>query len=102
MWGATAAGMSRVSINKVYPTAGFSAEVIHRQCHDHSPLQQVGMRLRASPQNHGQSPAGSKLEPMTLEFSQLGLAPDFVDYMQGWDLQREIHNKVVAGEKNST
>ncbi|MCR1160460.1 lipoyl(octanoyl) transferase LipB [Paenarthrobacter sp. UW852] len=39
---------------------------------------------------------------MTLEFSQLGLAPDFVDYMQGWDLQREIHNKVVAGEKNST
>jgi lipoyl(octanoyl) transferase len=39
---------------------------------------------------------------MTLEFLQLGLAPDFVDYMQGWDTQRELHNKVVAGEKPST
>lgn len=34
---------------------------------------------------------------MTLEFSQLGLAPDFVDYTRGWDLQRELHEKVVAG-----
>jgi lipoyl(octanoyl) transferase len=39
---------------------------------------------------------------MTLEFSQLGLAPDFVDYQQAWDIQRELHDKVVAGEAPST
>src|SRR6478672_13602311 len=39
---------------------------------------------------------------MTLEFSQLGLAPDFVDYMEGWDAQRELHDKVVAGSAPST
>ncbi|HEX7201160.1 lipoyl(octanoyl) transferase LipB [Arthrobacter sp. P2b] len=39
---------------------------------------------------------------MTLEFSQLGLAPDFVDYQQAWDIQRELHDKVVAGETPST
>lgn len=45
---------------------------------------------------------GSKLDDMTLEFSQVGLAPDLVDYTQGWDLQREIHAKVVAAEAPST
>jgi lipoyl(octanoyl) transferase len=39
---------------------------------------------------------------MTLEFSQVGLAPDLVEYTRGWDLQREIHDKVVAGEAAST
>lgn len=39
---------------------------------------------------------------MTLEFSKLGLAPDFVDYVHGWDVQRELHDKVVAGEAPST
>ncbi|MDF2049443.1 lipoyl(octanoyl) transferase LipB [Arthrobacter sp. Cr_A7] len=39
---------------------------------------------------------------MTLEFSQLGLAPDFVDYQQAWDIQRELHDKVVVGETPST
>lgn len=39
---------------------------------------------------------------MTLEFSRLGLAPEFVDYQQAWDLQREIHGKVLAGEAPST
>jgi len=39
---------------------------------------------------------------MTLEFSQLGLAPDFVDYMEGWDAQHELHDKVVAGVAPST
>ena len=39
---------------------------------------------------------------MTLEFSTLGLAPDFVDYMKGWDIQRELHAKVVAAEAPST
>lgn len=39
---------------------------------------------------------------MTLEFSTLGLAPDFVDYRLGWDIQRELHDKVVAAEAPST
>lgn len=39
---------------------------------------------------------------MTLEFSTLGLAPDFVDYQKGWELQREIHSQVLAGKAPST
>jgi lipoyl(octanoyl) transferase len=39
---------------------------------------------------------------MTLQFLQLGLAPDFVDYSRGWELQRELHEKVVAGTAPST
>jgi lipoyl(octanoyl) transferase len=39
---------------------------------------------------------------MTLQFFQLGLAPEFVDYSRGWDLQRELHEKVVAGTAPST
>jgi lipoyl(octanoyl) transferase len=39
---------------------------------------------------------------MTLEFSRLGLAPEFVDYQQAWDLQRELHAKVVEGDAPST
>lgn len=39
---------------------------------------------------------------MTLEFSRLGLAPEFVDYQQAWDLQRELHAQVLAGEAPST
>ena len=39
---------------------------------------------------------------MTLEFSRLGLAPEFVDYTRGWDIQRELHEKVLAGTAPST
>ncbi|MEE2522734.1 lipoyl(octanoyl) transferase LipB [Pseudarthrobacter sp. J75] len=39
---------------------------------------------------------------MTLEFQQLGLAPDYVDYTRAWDIQRELHNAVVAGKAPST
>lgn len=39
---------------------------------------------------------------MTLEFSQLGLAPEFVEYTRGWDIQRELHERVVAGTAPST
>ncbi|WP_459794068.1 lipoyl(octanoyl) transferase LipB [Arthrobacter sp. AD-310] len=42
------------------------------------------------------------MEGMTLEFSRLGLAPEFVDYQQAWDLQRGLHAQVVAGEAPST
>ncbi|HSL36137.1 MAG TPA: lipoyl(octanoyl) transferase LipB [Arthrobacter sp.] len=39
---------------------------------------------------------------MTLEFSQLGLDPEFVDYTRGWDIQRELHGRVLAGTAPST
>lgn len=39
---------------------------------------------------------------MTLEFQQLGLAPDFIDYTRGWEIQRELHAKVLAGTAPST
>jgi lipoyl(octanoyl) transferase len=39
---------------------------------------------------------------MTLEFSQLGLAPEFVEYTRGWDIQRELHENVLAGAAPST
>ena len=39
---------------------------------------------------------------MTLEFSLLGLAPEFIDYNRGWDLQRELHERVLAGTSPST
>ncbi|MCR1783197.1 lipoyl(octanoyl) transferase LipB [Nocardioides carbamazepini] len=39
---------------------------------------------------------------MTLTFRQDGLGPDFIDYVTAWDLQREMHAQVVAGELNDT
>ena len=36
------------------------------------------------------------------EFLNAGLAPDFVDYEAGWELQRKIHSEVVAGERPDT
>ncbi|MCG2624208.1 lipoyl(octanoyl) transferase LipB, partial [Arthrobacter sp. I2-34] len=39
---------------------------------------------------------------MTLEFSRVGFAPDYVDYEEAWALQRRIHEDVVAGMAPST
>jgi lipoyl(octanoyl) transferase len=36
------------------------------------------------------------------EFMNAGLAPDFVDYEQAWDLQRKIHVEVAAGSRANT
>lgn len=36
------------------------------------------------------------------EFLDAGLNPDFVGYLAGWDLQREIHAEVVAGTRPDT
>ena len=36
------------------------------------------------------------------EFFNAGLAPDFVDYEAGWELQRKIHSEVVSGERPDT
>lgn len=35
-------------------------------------------------------------------FEVIGLAPDFVDYQQGWDIQRSVHNEVVSGIRPDT
>jgi lipoyl(octanoyl) transferase len=39
---------------------------------------------------------------MTLEFTRMGLAPDYVDYEEAWGLQRQLHADVVAGAAPST
>jgi lipoyl(octanoyl) transferase len=36
------------------------------------------------------------------EFLNAGLAPDFVDYEAGWELQRKIHEGVSAGTRPDT
>ncbi len=37
-----------------------------------------------------------------LDIQMAGLAPDFVPYLDGWDLQRRIHADVVAGTRPDT
>lgn len=37
-----------------------------------------------------------------MRFVHLGFAPDLVGYQRAWDLQRELHAKVVAGEEPDT
>jgi len=35
-------------------------------------------------------------------FEVVGLAPDYVDYQQAWDLQRSVHADVVSGSRPDT
>lgn len=37
-----------------------------------------------------------------LEIQTVGLSPDVVPYLDGWDLQRRIHAEVVAGDRPDT
>src|SRR6476469_605995 len=37
-----------------------------------------------------------------MQVIRLGFAPDYVDYQRAWDLQRDLHAKVVAGEEPDT
>lgn len=37
-----------------------------------------------------------------LEILPAGLAPDYVPYLEGWELQRRIHADVVAGDRPDT
>jgi lipoyl(octanoyl) transferase len=37
-----------------------------------------------------------------MQVIRLGFAPECVDYQRAWDLQRELHAKVVAGEEPDT
>lgn len=39
---------------------------------------------------------------MTLEFSEVGFAPNFVDYLQAWDMQQKLHDEVVDGQAPNT
>ena len=39
---------------------------------------------------------------MTLAFSRVGLAPDYVEYSSGWDLQKTLHEEVLEGIRPST
>ena len=39
---------------------------------------------------------------MALEFLRIGLAPDYVDYLDGWDSQRALHEHVLAGSAPDT
>ncbi len=39
---------------------------------------------------------------MSLEFVPVAFSPTPVPYLQGWDLQREVHAQVVAGERPDT
>ena len=39
---------------------------------------------------------------MALEFLRIGLAPDYVDYLDGWDRQRALHERVLAGSAPDT
>ncbi len=39
---------------------------------------------------------------MTVEFTEVGFAPDLVDYSAAWDLQRKVHDAVVAGTAGNT
>lgn len=36
------------------------------------------------------------------EFMNAGLAPDFVGYLDGWELQRQVHAEVVSGARPDT
>ncbi len=39
---------------------------------------------------------------MSTDFVIAGLAPDYVPYQDGWQLQRDVHAAVVAGERPGT
>ena len=39
---------------------------------------------------------------MALEFLRIGLAPDYVDYLDGWDQQRALHERVLTGSSPGT
>lgn len=37
-----------------------------------------------------------------LDVQTIGLAPDYVPYLDGWELQRRVHAEVVAGQRRDT
>lgn len=45
----------------------------------------------------GENASSPKVFPMSLQFSELGFAPHFIDYLGAWERQRERHAAVVSG-----
>jgi lipoyl(octanoyl) transferase len=43
-----------------------------------------------------------RLSAMALQFVDLGLGSEYLDYQMTWDLQREIHTEVAAGIRTNT
>jgi lipoyl(octanoyl) transferase len=39
---------------------------------------------------------------MTLVLARVGLAPNYIGYTQGWDMQKSLHARVVEGSTRST
>ncbi|MHA7238992.1 lipoyl(octanoyl) transferase LipB [Arthrobacter sp. TMS1-12-1] len=39
---------------------------------------------------------------MTLVLSRVGLAPDYIEYTEGWEMQKALHARVVEGSAPST
>lgn len=52
--------------------------------------------------NLGAGCNGATLLGMTLGFSEVGFAPNLVDYMQAWQMQQKLHDDVVGGQAPST
>lgn len=50
----------------------------------------------------GEKVSSSKVTPMSLQFTELGFEPNFIDYVSAWDQQRAIHASVVAGTATNT
>lgn len=46
--------------------------------------------------------SSSKVTAMSVEFTEVGFAPNFIDYVSAWDLQRRVHADVVAGQATNT
>ncbi|MDJ0313211.1 lipoyl(octanoyl) transferase LipB [Arthrobacter sp. H35-D1] len=44
----------------------------------------------------------SKVSCMTVEFCEVGFAPNFIDYNDAWEQQRQVHADVVAGKSPHT
>lgn len=50
----------------------------------------------------GENASSPTVSSMSVEFTEVGLAPHFVDYAAAWDLQRNVHDGVVAGRTANT
>ncbi|WP_425577222.1 lipoyl(octanoyl) transferase LipB [Nesterenkonia rhizosphaerae] len=61
-----------------------------------------GFHLAAGVFHSAPSPDGFRVDTMTLETRRLGFAPSLVDYTNAWDLQKQLHEEVLAGQKPST
>lgn len=48
---------------------------------------------------NSKGPSGRRtVLPMSITFDRLGFSPNLVGYQESWDLQRQVHDEVAAGE----